>query len=88
MGKGKIRYSCEGFRSVIKDIDEDFNAVAHFAAIAARRDYGRRGTVETIRLDSWCRQCARYEAFIGAYDRETRSTTGRNIWLMIEREVI
>ena len=61
------------------------------ANILARRMYGKRGTVVTLRLDSWSEdgKSATWETFIGraptAADvrKYGNGVTGRNIWLYI-----
>ena len=87
---GKIgKWSCDGFRTVVNPI-EPFDAGEHFAGIAARREYGKNGVVGALRLDSWTPdgKCRTYNAFIGRYDKETRSTTGHNIFLTVMFEEV
>jgi len=59
------------------------------ANILARRMYGKRGTVCTLRLDSRSHSYSTWEAFIGC--RPTASecrkhgngVTGRNVWIYV-----
>ena len=57
------------------------------ANILARRMYGKRGTVVTLRLDSWSETSSTWEAFIGreptASERRKYGpgVTGHNVWI-------
>jgi hypothetical protein len=71
-------------------VSADDNDPAHTAAaILARRMYGARGTVATLRLDSWAKDGSAhtYEAFIGRSPtaaerrRGANGVTGRNVWI-------
>ena len=61
------------------------------ANILARREFGKRGTVVAIRLDSWSEdgKSHTYEAFIGRQPTASEArkygngVTGHNIWLYI-----
>jgi hypothetical protein len=59
------------------------------ANILARRMYGRRGTVCTLRLDSWSETSSTWEAFIGrsptaAEARKSgNGVTGHNVWIYV-----
>ena len=81
----RVRYACDGYRSVIRDRNDhdDFNAAEHFAEIAARRAYGRSAVVGPIRCDSWTQDgsATTYEAFIGR--RGYGCINGHNIWLTV-----
>lgn len=63
------------------------HTVRDAANILARRMYGKRGTVVTLRLDSWSEHSSTWEAFIGREptNAERRKygngVTGRNIWI-------
>lgn len=62
----KLKFKCDGCRSVIRD-SEDFDEGLYFAGVIARRLYGRRGHVGPCRLSSWTQDgmCGEYDAFIG-----------------------
>jgi len=57
------------------------------ANILARRMYGKRGVVCTLRLDSWSKTSSTWEAFIGraptASERRKygNGVTGHNVWI-------
>jgi len=57
------------------------------AEILARRMYGKRGTVGSLRFDSSCGDSSTYEAFIGAAPtaaqtkRGDNGITGKNVWI-------
>lgn len=59
------------------------------ADILARRMYGKRGTVVTLRLDSWSQATSTWEAFIGRSPttRERRKygngVSGNNVWIYV-----
>jgi len=59
------------------------------AKILARRMYGKRGTVVTLRLDSWSKTSSTWEAFVGRSPttRERRKygygVTGNNVWIYV-----
>lgn len=62
----------------------DNDKAATVAGILARREYGRRGTCRTLRLDSWARDgtAYNYEAFIGTRNNDG-SVSGRNVWIYV-----
>lgn len=70
---------------------EDKNPAATAAGFLARREYGRRGTVGALRLDSWAEDGSShtYEAFIGAAPtaaerrRGENGICGHNIWIYV-----
>jgi hypothetical protein len=80
-------YLCTGYRPVRAE-----SATAAASALAerqARRDYGRRGFMHHIRLDSWTRdgRSHTFQAFIGRpVPGEHYTCAGRNIWLTVEAE--
>ena len=59
------------------------------ANILARRMYGKRGTVVTLRLDSWSKTSSTWEAFIGRSPTAAEArkygngVTGRNVWIYV-----
>jgi hypothetical protein len=65
------------------------NPARSAAEILARRIYGKRGVVGTLRLDSWTADGSShtYEAFLGvgptqaARRRGANGITGRNVWI-------
>lgn len=84
----KLKFMCDGCRSVIRDGEDDFDAGEYFAGIMARREYGRRGHVGPCRLDSWTEDglCCEYDAFIGVYDGNCM--VGRNVRFSVITERI
>lgn len=82
----KVRYTCKSFRPIIVDTVEGshFDPAREFAVRAARREFGRRGDVSILRLDSWTTDgsCAIYQAFIGERVKGG-GFVGRNIWLTV-----
>jgi hypothetical protein len=58
-----------------------------FAERKARKAYGRRGYVRTLRMDSWAQSgtSATFEAFIGHDGSEPRTTVGHNVWISVTR---
>jgi hypothetical protein len=78
-----IRYTSPGHRSVRADSASE--AAAIFGAREARRAYGRRGYVRTMRLDCWTENGSShtFEAFIG-YDVGGGTTSGRNVWIYVD----
>ena len=67
-------------------IDSDHPA-RDAANILARREFGRRGTVVTLRLDSWSKTSSTWEAFIGRSPTAAEArkygngVTGHNVWI-------
>lgn len=82
----KMKYSCKGCRSVIRDCDDSFDAGEYFAGVMARREYGRRGHVGPCRLNSWTEdgRCGEYEAFVGVSNG--KGMTGHNIRFVVTVE--
>ena len=76
---GDVRVLTDNVRNMARDA----------AGILARREFGRRGTVVAIRLDSWSEdgKAHTYEAFIGRAPTASEArkygngVTGRNIWI-------
>ena len=70
-------------------IDSARNMARAAADILARREFGRRGTVVAIRLDSWSEdgKAHTYEAFIGRLPTASEArkygdgVTGHNVWI-------
>lgn len=89
MSKKIKKWECDGFRTVINP-EEPFDAGEHFASVAARREFGRNGTVGALRLDSWTTDgsCTTYTAFIGRYDKRDRCLTGRNITFTVVFDLV
>lgn len=77
-------YKSEGHRSIEADGLND--AGEKFASIKANR-LGRRGTVGTCRLESWSRDGSSgvFGAYIGTYDKTTRTTSGKNVSFVVTR---
>jgi hypothetical protein len=76
-------YKCDGFKSVQA---EDMKQAARiFAERQARREYGKRGYCHHVNQDSYSQDgnSATYQAFIGVYNKNYRSTNGENIWLTV-----
>lgn len=64
-------------------VPRDADAKAEYAArVLARRQFGRRGVVATLRLDSHATDGSAhtYEAFIGRRNLDG-SVSGRNVWI-------
>lgn len=83
-------YKCDGFRAIRAKEDEGIDPARILAERAARREYGRRGCVAALRLDSWTQdgRCSTYEAFIGRPATDGNGIAGHNIWLTIITERI
>ena len=84
----KLKFKCDGCRSVNRDGNEGFDAGEYFAGIMARREYGRRGHVGPCRLESWTEDgtCGEYEAFIGVSNGN--GMTGRNVRFSVITEQV
>ena len=77
-------YRTDGMRAVTAD---GATPAAHiFARRLARREYGRRGRVGLVRLDSWTAsgQTHTFQAFIGT--PSGNGMAGKNIWLTVTQE--
>jgi hypothetical protein len=86
MSNTMTTYTCEGFRPVAAyDASE---AAAIFAERLARRQYGKRGYMRTMRLDHWTQDGSlhAFEAFIGYTVDKQGTTSGHNEWLHVRRE--
>jgi len=76
------RYKHTGTGNPVKARD-----IAHAAEILARREYGKCGTVGTLRHDSSTITAAgtitgnTWQAYIGRYNAKSRTTTGHNVWI-------
>lgn len=79
------KYFCDGFRAV--DAESNADAAGIFADRLARKHYGRRGDVRTLRKDSWTQDSSRitYQAFVGRTNRQG-VTAGHNVFLTVVRE--
>lgn len=87
----KIKYTCKGYRPIVMDTEcEDINPARVFAERMARREYGRRGQVGALRLDSYTQDgtCSAYEAFIGAPASDGNGIVGHNVWLCVTCEKV
>lgn len=84
----KLKHSCKGCRSVIRDSDEWFSAGEYFAGVLARREYGRRGHVGVCRLNSMTEdgRINEFEAFVGVSDGH--GMTGKNIHFVVTSEQV
>ena len=92
------KYTCSGHNALASGetygrgedeirVDDPSDAARVFAGRTARADYGRRGCVGALRLDSWSEDgtfCS-YEAFIGS-PAVGGGVDGRNIQLHISIE--
>lgn len=79
-------YRSIGFRAVKA---QSMGEAAHvFAQRLARREYGRRGVVRTLNLNSWARDgsCGDYQAFLGLPGPEPGQTTGGDVWIHVYTE--
>ena len=77
------RFVMDGMRSVTAPSASD--AARIFAGRMARKEYGRRGYVRSMRLNSWAEngQSHTFEAFIG---RDVgNACSGRNEWVYVSR---
>jgi hypothetical protein len=78
------RYTCDGFRAVRTESATD--AAYVFAGRLARRLYGRRGVVGSLRYDSGTRDgdMAVFSPFLGTCD--DNGIVGKNEWMHVYRE--
>lgn len=80
-------YRAEGFRPIrqSEDIRTVSDAAKVFAGRMARRQYGRREYVRTVRPDSWAADGSShtFEVFIGVDGPQHGTTIGRNEWLYV-----
>jgi hypothetical protein len=86
-----IHYTCESYRPVRHGDEHDYieidgpkAAARVFAARFARKRYGRRGAVATVRLDHW-HESERYHTFEAFVGRRTDDggVSGRNEWFTV-----
>lgn len=79
-----IAFRSPGYRAV--EAESATEAARIFAGRQARRDFGRRGYVRTLRLDCWTedRRSHTFEAFIG-YNVERDACAGRNVWIYVDQ---
>lgn len=77
-------WRCNDFRPVRAESASE--AARCFADRLARRVWGKRGYMRTIRLDCWAENGRSYtfESFIG-YSSGQGETTGRNEWIYVNR---
>jgi hypothetical protein len=81
---------CEKFRPVTVDDNdpEQEDPARVFARRIARREYGRKGFVQNVRLDSRTMdgRCFNYEAFVGVSVKgDMHACSGRNVRFTIRR---
>jgi hypothetical protein len=86
-----IHYTCESYRPVrhgeehdLIEIDGPKAAARVFAGRCARKLYGRRGAVATVRLDHWheIERYHTYEAFVGRRTADG-GVSGHNEWFTV-----
>lgn len=84
----KLKFMCDGCRSVIRNRDDGFDAGEYFAGVIARREYGLRGHVGPCRLDSWTEdgRIGEYDAFIGVSNGN--GMVGHNVHFTVTTELI
>jgi hypothetical protein len=86
------RYICENFRPVTvreDEYDDGPGPARIFANRIARREYGRKGFVHNLRLDSWSfdGRSFNYEAFVGVSVKgEMHACSGRNVWFTLHKQ--
>lgn len=75
-------YTADGFRPV--EAETMSEAANIFASRLARREYGKSG-VSHANQNSYSRDglMGQYQAFVGRYDRKSRSSTGDNVWITV-----
>ena len=83
----RITFRCDRLGTIVCDDETDINPGRIFAERAARREYGSKGCVGCLRLDSWAEsgRFATYQAFIGEPEEEG-GIGGHNIWLHVRKE--
>ena len=83
MNKRITKWKCDGFRSVVNP-EGSFDPGKHFAEVAARRYYGRKGEVGALKLDSRTEdgRFSYYSAFIGRWNNGCMN--GHNIMFIVE----
>ncbi len=76
-------YTADGFRPVEAESMQE--AANIFADRLARRKYGKNAVSHTNQ-NSWSRDglMGEYQAFVGRYDRQSRSSTGDNVWITVQ----
>ncbi len=77
-------YRSKGYKPVEADTIDD--AAEIFAGRAARKAFGRKGFMRTLRIDSWTDggRSATFQAFIGYTPRhEPMTTTGWDEWFTV-----
>jgi hypothetical protein len=79
-------YKSSGFRSVQAECIHE--AAKIFAARLAQKAYGKTAH-SRVTVNSWSPDgnAATYQVFIGRHDRHSRTTSGRNEWLVVSRVV-
>jgi len=81
-------YSCDKCRNRIQ-AETMADAAGAFAVRLARRHWGRRGEVRTLRADCWAADgsSAEYDAFIGRPGRgiDRGATVGGNVRFVVHR---
>lgn len=84
----RLLYSCDSHRPyrLTRDIGTDRQAAEHFAAIKARRRYGKSGRCEALSITGWSMpgptgfRSFQVSAFIGYPNRSNRrETTGGDV---------